>query len=271
MKYSNYSPEVIMSSKGYQEICNAFLKLAKTPETKSILESVLYQGGYKDYVPYGGIGRDNPGLEIQRRLSLAYLLIRNPESFNYIINNGINYFHGTRSVAIPSILENGLNSIDKSKEMNIEVTTGETWSRSDDSRSFVSFTDLLDLAESYAQINPKDNDFPVVFGTTKECIHASYGKSIGSDLPEVGVNGSFPKESIKIMMVPSDRIDMFKDLMPEGIALLAADGIGEKFYYVDECDEVHIINEKYQTLASKLYKSEKKTIFQRITSHFTSK
>ena len=66
MEYSNYTLDQLMVYKGYQEMCNRFLNLAKDQETKSILETILYKGGYANYKPSSPIGKNNPLIEIQK-------------------------------------------------------------------------------------------------------------------------------------------------------------------------------------------------------------
>jgi hypothetical protein len=81
MSYTEININEIMDYNNYKEICDMFLALAKDDETKEKLESILYHGIYKDYYICSGNCIDNPMVEIKRRFSMAYLIVRNPESF----------------------------------------------------------------------------------------------------------------------------------------------------------------------------------------------
>ena len=107
MQYSDFTlDQMFERCKNYQDVCNIFFELAKDSERKEQLESILYTGGYKDFGCSSKISnKDNPGIELRRRLSMAYLLIRNPKSFDYFVENQINLFHGTNANALPSILK----------------------------------------------------------------------------------------------------------------------------------------------------------------------
>jgi hypothetical protein len=91
-------------------------------------------------------------VEGQRRLSMAYLFVKNPSTFNTLAENKVNLFHGTNSTALPTILEYGLGSIDSSEKRGLDVQTGEQWSRINGKRSFVSLTDVLGIAEGYSTL-----------------------------------------------------------------------------------------------------------------------
>ena len=98
MEYSDYTKEQVMTEFGnYQELCELFFSLAKDDETKNKLEHILYEGGYKGFSFSSKIvNKDNPYIEIKRRASLAYLLIRNPETFDNLVDKQVNLFHGTK-------------------------------------------------------------------------------------------------------------------------------------------------------------------------------
>ena len=110
-KYSDYSFEGVMSVPSYRKLCEEFLNLAPNAEIKSKLESILFKGGYKDFCVSSKIARDNIDFEVNKRLDLASLLITNPETFDVLVENNINLFHGTNANALPSILKYGLNTV----------------------------------------------------------------------------------------------------------------------------------------------------------------
>ena len=274
MDYRYFSLEDIMNVHGYRELCQKFFDLAKDEETKSKLETILLKGKYENYFPGSPIGRNNPSIDIRRRISLAYVLVRNPDSFEKLIASNATFFHGTRSSAIPSILEHGLNSELKSTSDGIEVTTGEKSTSQYVKRNFVSFTDVLDIGEEYASLRDYSGKetFPVVFGTTLKHMEDAYYRPVGSDLPEVGVRNHFPVEYLNLMMVPPDKVAMFKGLVPEGIDVIGVDDIGTKFYYVDDVGAVTYDQKAYDALKDKLKKIDKKqNFFQRAISSLRNK
>ena len=259
MNYTAYSLDRLMDFKNYKEICDRFLELAIDEETKEKLESILYKGGYKNYDPYGGEGRNNPYIDIQRRMGLAYLIIKNPDTFDKLVDNNIMYFHGTRVDALPGILKYGLNCVDKIKEHGEEVLTGEEWSRYDGNREFISFTDVLDIAESYSSLSPKNKtelSFPIVIGTTKEKISDAHMMHIQSSVPEIGVRGEFPKESISCILVPSSKIDIVKKMAGD-IMVLPIDDVQNRFYWANpDGYELVVIEEKYNNLKEDIKSKE---------------
>ena len=271
MRYSDYDLDQLMFYKEYKTLCDMFLALAKDEETKEKLSSILFQGGYKDYCPSGGIGRNNPFIDIERRLSLAYLIVRNPETFDKLVENNIIYFHGTNANALPGIIKYGLNSVDKIKEHGAEIETGEKWSRIQGKRSFVSFTDVLDLAQGYSLL-PSDKEtelsFPIVFGTTKRHMERENIVSIKSDVQEVGVRNSFPQESLICVLVPSDKVEIVKKIVDPEVMVLATDGVKERFYYAND-GYISIDEKRYQKLKAKILEEKeellgvKKTVFSR--------
>jgi len=250
MNYSDYKLEQLMAYQVYRDICDKFFTLAKDDETKQKLTAILYQGGYQNYNPSGGIGKNNPRIDIERRIGLAYLIIRNPDTFEQIANNNIVYFHGTNANALPGIIKYGINSLDESKKNNVEVTTGEQWSRQN-GRNFISFTDVLELAEGYSTLRSQKEtelSFPVVFGTTKENILNSNFTYVHSDFPEVGVVGCFPKELITCVMVPSNKIDIIRKMVGTEMLVLPIDDVQNKFYSMAPDGYFSINEEMYNTM-----------------------
>ena len=123
-KYCSYSLEQIMEYPDYKKICQMFLSLARDKEMKEKLESVLYEGGYQDFSISSRLcNKDNPSIEMCRRISMAYFIIRNPETFDVMAKNKVCLFHGTNGNALPNILKYGLNSAVESTNNNIPVNT----------------------------------------------------------------------------------------------------------------------------------------------------
>jgi len=245
----------------YQEICNMFFELVKDNETKIKLEEILYNGKYQDYYLTSNIcSHDNPFVEARRRISMAYLLTRNPETFDVIVSEKVNLFHGTNANALPSILKYGLNSGVESERQGIKVTTGEKWSRIGGHRKFVSFSDVVDVSYDYATI---DSDFEVVIGTTvKEAI--KNGRIfVESAVTEVGIKNKLPIEGIKAIGVPSNKVDYVKKLLNnDSIKIVAMDGIRDRFYWADsDYYSIELYNDKVKNMKDELLKSKNSSVF----------
>lgn len=265
MAYS--TEQVIDSLKYYNELCNIFFELAPDNETKEKLYNILYHGRYKDFNINSELSsKDSPSIEGQRRISYAYLLLRNPNTFNIIAENKINIFHGTNANALPSILKYGLNSIKKSNENGINVTTGEKWSRIKGTRDFISFTDILDIAEDYSTLKAENGvenlSFEVVIGTTVEDVINSGKCIISSDIPEIGVKSNLPVESIKALFVPSDKVDFVKKISSSDTLVLAADDISPKFYFIDDMGIIQIFPQQLEIFKSNLKNNKKSKQFE---------
>ena len=274
MKYSEFTTEQLMNERGYNEICSLFMSLALTDDIKKELESILYNGGTDNYEFYSHVcSKDNPTIEIERRLSMAYLLITNPKSFMILKQNNINLFHGTNANALFSILNYGLNSVDELKKMGIEVSTGERWSRIGGERNFISFTDVLDIAHNYSSLGTtdenKDMSFEVIIGTTKDEVLNTDIKRVNSDLPEVAVMNRFPLSSIKVILVPKDKIEFVKKIIGDKTIVVGAiDNIENKFYNVSDFGVINIYKDKLEKINSnnkRKFNSEevKQTLFTR--------
>jgi hypothetical protein len=246
--YSGYGIETFRNIPGYDELCKCFLSLT-SEENQEMAIGILFGGGYDGYNTYGGMGRDNPMIQVMRRAGLAYQIVMNPDTFKYLKENNVVYYHGTSSLALPGILRYGLNSVDKSMSEGIELKTGEEWSRISGKRSFVSFTDLLDIAIGYSHINGDEDRFPIIIGTTYSNVRSVYGKPLKmTDIPEVTVETNFPRNLITCIMVPSDKVEMVQ-AMAEDIPVLPARLEEIKFYNVDY--DININNDIYQELIGK--------------------
>lgn len=267
MEYCDYKLEQIVDCyKEYQELCNLFFELAPNDLIKIKLQDILYKGGYNGFsISSKLLNMDNPFIELKRRVSLAYLLIKNPKTFDILVQNKVNLFHGTNANALFSILKYSLTSIKQAEKEGINILTGEKWSRLSKPRSFVSFTDILDIAEDYSSIYSEEkNDklsFEVIIGTTAKDVISAGKCYVGSDVPEVGVNNSFPKESIRVICVPSDKVNFVKQLISnDEIKVVAIDGINEKFYYIDNCS-VAISYDKYEEIKNNIQVQKKQKKF----------
>ena len=149
--------------KHYKRLCEAFFSLASDEDTLIKLKGILYDGFVGDYHISSGVCTNKTiENEIDRRVSMAYLLINNPDTFNFFVENNINLFHGTNFNALPGTLKYGLRSISSLIENNLQVLSGEKrYYGAIDSEymnkpiygvnviEYISFTDSLNVAESY--------------------------------------------------------------------------------------------------------------------------
>lgn len=166
--------------------------------------------------------KNNPTIEGKKRLNMAYLLLTNPQMIETIQKNSSCFFHGTNANALSSILKYGINSVNESRENNIDVTTGEEWSRINGQRGFVSLTDCLDSALTYANMSPNDNssinqllNFGVVIGTSFENMDDIRTCPVESNISEFGVVGKVPVDHIKFLAVPDDKVEFVKKMIGE--------------------------------------------------------
>lgn len=256
----DFSTEQILEDQTYCELCNCFFNLAYDDEMKSLLKDILYEGGSEDFTIHSETyNRDNPGIERQRRISMAYLLVRNPETFYYLKDNNINLFHGTNADALVSILENGINSNSYSSEHGIEVKTGEEWSRINGGRDFISATDILDISAGYACLKKDTNElnFGVIFGINVDDVKDKLVRVL-SDIPEAGIRDNIPIESISFIGVPSDRLEFVKKLVGDNIKVLPIDDMKYKFYYENE-GFYTILYDKYEKFKDDLNRKNDKS------------
>ncbi len=270
MEYSEYSLEQLKQNSNFEKLCSYFFNLAKDKETYETLQSILYKGGIEQYSFSAKMPiKNNPEIEMKRRFSMAYLFITEPQTFKFFVDNNINLFHGTNASVVPDILKYGLNSVDELNKQGIEISTGEDWSRIGGKRNFVSFTDVYDIAEGYAEMSTKeDTPYSAIIGTTASEIRKHGTVSVASDVSEVCVKNSFSKESIKCICVDTDNIDEFKNKIANyQVPVLKIPKIDDKFYYIDDMSQIYINEDKYEKLVNKNKAQEIK----RLTNPATTK
>ena len=242
MVYSDYELKDIEKYPFFRKVGNMFFELVENDEQKEKLEGVLYEGGYNGYKLCSEVcSKNNSYLEMERRLAMGYLLVRNEDTFDELVSSNINLFHGTNSWALFGIIQNGLQSTEHLEASGIELKTGEESTRTKYARDldFVSLTDILDIAEEYSQVKEEDRNkgiFNVLIGTSSDELSSLKKITVSSDISEVGVS-SLPLKSIRMIGVPSDKVDYVKKIVNnEKIKVLGVDGIEEKFYYMDNLE-----------------------------------
>lgn len=242
MKYSDYTAEDIFNTdrKNYKKICEIFFGMAKDEETKRQLEGILYNGGFDDFSINIEECRNNPILEARNRIAYANLLVTCPETFKMIKDNNITVFHGTNSNALPNIIKSGMKSGKDLTKEGVSVITGEQNLIKDVQRSFISFTNSFDLANDFGILEPDNYSFGVMIGLTDEVLKRQKRSAIGSDYPEIGIYNSIPKEDIKFIGVPPDRVEFVKRIVNDENVIVAPVNFGERFYYFEDYGEIHI-------------------------------
>ncbi len=255
-----YSLEQIKEQQGYDEILNCLTSLAKDEETKEKVTSIINTGKYGDFkFSCPSHNRDNPYLELRRRIGMAYILVRNPEAFDAIVEDKVNLFHGTTGNALFKIIKYGLNSLKASEEAGIEVETGERWSRIEGHpRSFVSFTDIIDVAELYSGKDGEGQDdmsFPVLIGTNEEEAKKCGTLIVHSDVPEVGIKNKLEVDGIKLIGVPSSKVDFVKKAVGNLPIKVVGIDTHDKIYNLgyDGCGRINITDDRFKKKEEPLY------------------
>ncbi len=225
MEGSPYKLEQILESERFKEIAELFIETANTEKEREVLKQILYEGRYEDYYFTSNLSnRDNPYIEGQRRIAMANLFRTNPDTFYQLAKNKLNLFHGTNANALPSILKYGLNSAQKSDDQGIKVTTGEKSTRMYNLRKFVSFADILDIAKDYATLRPEEGKEELSFEVVI-CISSEIARELGtaiirSDIVEVGIMNNVPIEDVKALIVPQDKVEFVKKMIPNDSILV---------------------------------------------------
>lgn len=249
----------------FDQMYNTILSFIDDDNLKSEMSQFLKNGYLGNYVPHGFTGRDDMYFEFSRRFSLALLMISNKETFDFIKNNNITYFHGTNANALPGIKKDGLKSLTSIINSGGISNTGEEWSRFTGRRDFISFTDVLNIATTYSQISSKTNisdantyNFPVIFGITSECMRESDPRAIQSSLQEVGAFKDVPLDKISVVMVPSDKVGFVKKILGDTIKVMPNDiKYDDYFYYLNDMMSIDYSESNFENFKNHLNQKSK--------------
>ena len=252
MEKQNFNINQMMDIPNYKTLCECYFSLAQNEEIKEYLKMILYEGKFNNqFLCTNKCQIDNPNIEASRRLSIAHLLISNPDTAKALFSNRISFFHGTNGNALPSILKYGLYSGNRSSNEGIDINTGEFISKTNNHRKWVSFTDSYETAHQYSCLSPQNSynselSFEVILGTTEEDILVSNRVWVPSDVPEVGIKDSFPKESIRMILVPSDKVSFVKKIAEnDSILIMPMYKLEDKFWYTDESNIIYYSEEMF--------------------------
>ena len=222
-------------------VITSFYDFAQDDNMKTELDKILKEGK----IGNNGLGahfsrKDNPRIEAQRRTSMAYLLVNDRDTYEYLKENHINIFHGTNANALVGIAKYGLRSAKEILEANEKILSGEVLGMLENGnddlkkasiRDFISVTDVLDIAWNYMQINPKS--FSAIICTSDEKMVEDNIKicPVVSDFPEIGIRDELPLETIKCVLVPKDKVDYVKVLFSDtDIQVLGLSNIDTRYF-----------------------------------------
>jgi hypothetical protein len=247
-----------MKYDGYKIICECFLNLAKDEQTKKLLENVLFTGVVGDCCfSTEMVNKDNPAIERIRRIAMANLLINSPETFEFFVSNNINIFHGTNANALPGILKYGLNSVNESVKKGQPVLTGEEWTRISGKRSFVSFSDIFEIALYYSSSTKGSSElsFNVIICTSSDEMEKARRQPVYSDIPEIGVENNFPLESIKCICVPDDKVEFVRKMVNNDNIRVLGIKPNRRFYHIYDW-VIEVLPDKYKEYEDNLMETK---------------
>lgn len=204
--------------------------------------------------------KNNPSIEGEKRLNMAYLLLKEPQVIGTMQKSSGHFFHGTNANALPYILKYGINSVDTSIENHITVNTGEKWSRIQGKRSFVSITDCLNDALRYANMKPNENgnidnmlNFGVTLGISLESMEGIQTIPVKSDLSEIGIVGNVPINHVKFLIVPQDKIEFVRKMIgSKSIEVISMD-MKDKFYNTNFQEKFNILEQEKKEKLEQAY------------------
>ena len=229
-----------------REIAKKYFSLAPSMGVLNVLSEIILKESYNGHGFYSGLCNENDTFFDSRVFSMANLYLTHPETFEFLANNDINLFHGTNSINLDSIINEGIMSAKKQIDMGKSVMTGEESILHSRQSDYISFTDVLNIAQSYVHLNDNES-FGVIIGTTSADILSVLHRNISSDLPEIGVRGEFPSEKIKTILVPESKVDIVKKMVGDkDIMVLPINDSYESLFYFN--DGINPFNKGYDTV-----------------------
>ena len=225
---------------GYKKLYECFIELAETDDQKEAIEQIMKNGEYNGYKLNSMLSNKaySDRTERNRRISFCEMILFDNDLFNYLVNNGLNVFHGTQIDALQTILSKGLFSSSELKEKGIQLSTGEEHivnkilNGNIKQRNFISLTDYFDTAAGYAgfvreeeeeyyiknfgKSLKNDANVPIIICFNGTDIKKEYGKSftyVESDLTEIGVTTLIHPSNIKCIITSYDKVEYVKSLV----------------------------------------------------------
>lgn len=240
--------DLFIKHPGYKRLYECFIELAETDIQKDAIEQIMKNGEYNGFKLNSMLSNEkySKNAEIERRIAFAEMILHDENLFFYLVNNGLNVFHGTKIDALQTILSEGLFSSSELSKREIQLRTGEEQAMNTifggniEKRNFISLTDDFDTAVSYAGFPyeeqteyakkyygkelTSDGDIPIIICLNGNDIEQQHGESlvtVKSTCNEIGVNSSINPSDIKCIITSYDKIEYVKSLVSKyGIDVL---------------------------------------------------
>ena len=264
--YSNYSPDKFKDKK-YLELINSMASITFDEENREKIISIMKEGGYDNYSVNNAaslMNNNNPLIEARKRVGVAYLIARNPETYDYITKNNVCVFHGTNSHALPGILKNGLKSFGVLKKENVELKSGEQvtmeYRLGENSSDFISVSDDLETIYEYSAYDKDKSGFGVAIGLKQEALKKLKTVHVDSDCVEFGIKGQVPVDMIDFIGVAQDNVDYVKKLVGQrNIKVMPMPlNFEEKFYLIEGEGLIEIYNNRLDNLRKQVLHTRRK-------------
>lgn len=227
-------------TKKFERLSECFVELAGTDIQKDAIEQIMKTGEYNGFKLNSMLSnkKNDENIEMKRRIDFAEIVLHDEKLFFYLVNNGLNVFHGTKIDALETILSKGLISSSELNEYGIQLKTGEeeamnrALGQQGQKRNFISLTDHFDTAatkyagfpfdesieyskELFGKDITSDKDIPIMICFNGKEIEQKYSESlitINSDVAEIGVNTSIDQSDIKCIITSHDKIEYVKSI-----------------------------------------------------------
>ncbi len=243
---TNVNREIEMENKArtknkkYKRLTECFIELAETDVQKDAIKQIMETGEYNGLKLNSMLStkKDDEKVERRKRIECAEMILHDENLFHYLVNNGINVFHGTKIGALETILNKGLMSSTQLNENGIQLNSGEEnmkkniFGLQDEKRTFVSLTDDLSVATRYSNIggNPNqisDKNIPIIICFNGNEIKEKYFKPfvyVSSDFAEIPITSSINPSDIKCVITSYDKIEYVKSVVSQyGVDVLGFD------------------------------------------------
>ena len=244
----------------YKRLTECFIELAKTDVQKDAIKQIMETGEYNGLKLNSMLSnkKDDEKVERRKRIDCAEMILHDENLFFYLVNNGINVFHGTKIGALQTILNKGLMSSTQLNENGIQLNSGEEnmkkniFGLQDEKRTFVSLTDDLSVANHYSNMGGNPNqisnrNIPIIICFNGNEIKQKYFNSsvyVSSDFAEIPITSSINPSDIKCVITSYDKIEYVKSMVSQyGVDVLGYDSKNNfKKQFIDDTKEGKFYN-----------------------------
>ena len=290
---------------GFKRLYECFMELADTEIQKDAIEQIMKFGKFNNFKLNSMLSNEkySQKTEMERRITFSEMVLYDKNLFFYLVNHGLNVFHGTKTDALQTILSKGLFSSAKLNEEGIKLTTGEEYTTNmlfqanAEKRNFVSLTDNFNNAASYADFPYEEQteyakkyygkdlkvekNIPIIICFSNTDIEQKYGKSlvmVKSTCNEIGINSSINSSDIKCIITSYDKMEYVKSLVaPYKIDVLGynynntfqkrlINDKKEKFYTILNSDIV-VDEQEFENCKARIKEKLKESSRNNITEH----